>query len=285
MIEIHGIRKRYHNGTYALKGVSLDLKEKFTSIIGRNGAGKTTLMRILSTQLLPTSGTALINGYDVVKDANKIRKIILSIPQEADPIGYLTPAEHLKIYLAARGMSFHSTDEEAMNAMKELELWDARDTPADMLSGGMKRKIFVAMALASNADTIFLDEPTTGLDPLSKLQVWSAIRKLTGNIVLTTHYMEEAQELSKEIAIIDGGKCMGKGTVHSLLGKFDGLLHAETSNENEKNATKQPAYIIGSTVIKYIHNDEAEAYLKKGYIVKPITLDDVFITKGVDIES
>ncbi len=285
MIEIKAIRKRYSNGTYALKGVSLDLKEKFTSIIGRNGAGKTTLMRILSTQLLPTSGTAIINGYDVVKDAKKVRRIILSIPQEADPIGYLTPAEHLKIYLAARGMSFHSAEEEANNAMKELDLWDARNTPADMLSGGMKRKIFVAMALASNADIIFLDEPTTGLDPLSRLQVWSAIRKLTGNIVLTTHYMEEAQELSKEIAIIDNGKCTGKGTVRSLLGKFDGLLHAEISNANEKSAASKHAYIVGNTLVKYIHNEEADAYLKKGYIVKPITLDDVFITKGVDIES
>jgi ABC-2 type transport system ATP-binding protein len=280
MIEIKRLDKRYGDGNHALKGISFDIDKRLTTVIGRNGAGKTTLMRILSTQLLQSSGTVRIDGLDNITDAKEIRKRIVSIPQEASPIGYLTPMEHLKMYLCARGMSLGDSTIEASRALKELELWHARDTPADMLSGGMKRKIFVAMALAANADTIFLDEPTTGLDPLSRIEVWSAIKMLRGNIVLTTHYMEEAAELSEDVIMVESGKVLARGTVGSLLKRFKGMARAETSSKNAKSK-----YVIGNTRITYIKLSEAEKYAKEGYVIKPITLDDLFIMQGVDIES
>ena len=280
MIEIKKLDKRYGDGNHALKGISFNIDKRLTTVIGRNGAGKTTLMRILSTQLLQSSGTVRIDGLDNITDAKEIRKKIVSIPQEASPIGYLTPMEHLKMYLCARGMSLGDSTIEASRALKELELWHARDTPADMLSGGMKRKIFVAMALAANADTIFLDEPTPGLDPLSRIEVWSAIKMLRGNIILTTHYMEEAAELSEDVIMVESGKVLARGTVESLLKRFKGMARAETSSKGAKSK-----YVIGNTGITYIKLSEAEKYAKAGYAIKPITLDDLFIMQGVDIES
>jgi ABC-2 type transport system ATP-binding protein len=280
MIEIKRLEKRYSDGNYAIRGITAKFGKRITAVIGRNGAGKTTLMRILSTQLLQSSGSVTINGLDNIRDAKEIRKSIVSIPQEASPLGYLTPMEHLKMYLCARGMSLKDSTREASKALKELELWDARDTPSDMLSGGMKRKIFVAMALAANADTILLDEPTTGLDPISRMEVWSAIKMLRGNILLTTHYMEEASELSDEVVMVEAGKIIATGTVSSLLNKFKGAVRAETTSPKVKSK-----YTIGSTKIKYIKLSEAETYAKLGYSIKPITLDDLFVMRGVNLES
>jgi len=280
MIEIKNLEKTYSDGNHALRGITATFDKKITAIIGRNGAGKTTLIRILSTQLMQTSGSVSINGLDNIRDAKKIRKNIVSIPQEVVSFSSITPMEHLKIYLSARGMSNKESIKEATKALKEVELWDARNVPADMLSGGMKRKIFVAMALASNADITFLDEPTTGLDPISRMEVWSAIRRMHGNIILTTHYMEEAMQLADEVVMIESGKIIASGSVKSLLSRFKGIVRAETNSP--KVISK---YIIGNSKIKYIKISETEKYAKLGYAIKPITLDDLFIIRGVDLES
>ena len=279
MITASSLSKSYGDGNIALKRVSFKISKRVTSIIGRNGAGKTTLMRILSTQLLQSSGTATINGYDTRTEPDKIRKMIVSIPQEASPIGYLTPLEHLKMYLVARGMSLQQAGEESRRAIDSLEMRSAANTSTDMLSGGMKRKVFVAMALASNADTIFLDEPTTGLDPVSRLEVWSAIKELKGNMVLTTHYMDEAAELSEDIVMIDSGRVLQHGTVQQMLSKFKGKVRAETMHPD-----KSARHRIGNTYFSYINIGDSEKYIKKGYSIKRVTLDDLFISRGVEIE-
>ncbi|MCL5434339.1 MAG: ABC transporter ATP-binding protein [Candidatus Marsarchaeota archaeon] len=280
MIEVRALEKRYSDGNYALRKVSFRLDKRVTAIIGRNGAGKTTLMRILSTQLEQTSGKATIDGYDTLKDADKVRRIVVSIPQEASPIGYLTPMEHLKMYLVARGIPLAEAAKRSVKALKTLEMADAADTPTDMLSGGMKRKVFVAMALASDADMVFLDEPTTGLDPLSRFEVWSAIKELKGRIILTTHYMEEAAELAEDVIMMEAGKIMQRGTVEQLLDKFKGMVRAETNDSRRSHS-----FSVGNTYIKYIRIGESEKYVKQGYSIKKITLDDLFISRGVAIES
>lgn len=280
MIELKGIKKKYGDGAFALRGITTEMDEKVTTVIGRNGAGKTTLMRILSTQLLPTSGIATINGYDVVKEAKKIRKLIVSIPQEASPIGYLTPMEHIKVYLTARGISLHEAEQDASEALKLLELWEARNTPCDMLSGGMKRKVFVAMALAANAEIVFLDEPTTGLDPVSRLEVWSSIKVLKSDLVLTTHYMDEAQELSKKVIMIDEGRIKETGSPAKLLLYFKGKVRVEAPFKD-----KDAKYKIGNTYIRYVGISEAEKLIKRGYTIRKPTLDDLFIVNGVELEA
>ncbi len=278
MIEVKEIVKRYSDGTLALKGVTFSLNKKITSIIGRNGAGKTTLLRILSTQLMPTSGTATINGYDVIKDAGSIRRMIVSIPQESKPIDYLTAMDNVRLYLSARGMGMREAKKATENAFKRVGLWKARGKRADELSGGMKRKIFVAMAVASKADIVFLDEPTTGLDPLSRMEVWSAIKAVKGQVILTTHYMEEAQALSDHVIMINKGKLLSQGSVKELLKPFEGLVRIESARKTNKS------YQIGKTYISYIRKRQAESLVMEDDIVKPITLDDLFIKKGVELE-
>lgn len=258
--------KIYGDGTKALDNLNFKSNVKVLSVLGRNGAGKTTLVRILSTQLLPTSGTARINGLDIVKEAKKVRKLISSIPQEARPVGMSSPYEHLLMYLTARGMSISEAREISRKTLKDIGLWEVRDKPTDELSGGMKRKIFVAMAIASNAELIFLDEPTVGLDPYSRTEVWSILKEADSKLVLTTHYMEEAEELSDEIVLIHKGKLISKGTVEDLLSKFKDKVRVEGTGEIK----------VGKMKISYVDRKEAETYIGK-YIVKPITLEDLFI--------
>lgn len=279
MIETSELTKKYSDGVLALDHVSLKADKRVTSIIGRNGAGKTTLLRILSTQLMPTSGEASVNGVDIIRNPDKIRNRIVSIPQEASPIGVLTAFEQVKMYLVGRGYSFKDSTENANRSLDEIGLREFKHTPTDTLSGGMKRKVFVAMALAANADIVFLDEPTTGLDPISRMEVWSAIRQIDSNIILTTHYMEEAQELSDDVILMESGKILEQGTVKSLLKRFDNKVRADTTKHCD-NCIK-----IANTYIRYITKDQVQKYAEDGFTIRTITLDDLFISKGVDLES
>jgi len=277
MIRIKGLKKDYGK-VHALKGIDLTLKGRITAIIGRNGAGKTTLMRILSTQLMPTEGTAEIDGHDVIKDTGWLRKTIVSIPQEASPISVLTPYEQIKLYLIAKGMDARSASERTKRALKVMSMSDAANMPADELSGGMKRKVFVAMALAYNSAITFMDEPTTGLDPISRLEVWSAIKKLNGSVIITTHYMEEAQDLADDVVMVESGKVLEHGSVKDLLSKFNGKIRIESTS-------RRGAYNVGGLGISYVGVGKADAYLKKGYTARQITLEDLFIVNGVYLES
>ncbi|EQD42425.1 ABC transporter ATP-binding protein related protein, partial [mine drainage metagenome] len=186
--------------------------------------------------------------------------------------------EHMKLYLIARGFSVLQANEESLKALRELEMYDARNRPSDTLSGGMKRKVFVAMALAANAEITFLDEPTTGLDPVSRFEVWAAIKNLSGNIVLTTHYMEEAQELAEEVVLVESGKILEKGPVKELLRRFEGRVRVESIVPGSGE------YQIGRTYVKYVKEEDAEDFVRKGYNVRRITLDDLFIVRGVTLE-
>lgn len=279
MIDIRGLSKRYDRHTYALKEISASLKERVTTVIGRNGAGKTTLVRILSTQLFPTTGTATVEGLDILKDTRKVREIISSIPQESQLIGILSPLEQMQLYLIARGFTASQAKEESKEALDELELYEYRNAPSDTLSGGMKRKVFVAMALAAKAPVIFLDEPTTGLDPLSRIEVWSAIKRLSSKIILTTHYMEEAQELANEVVVIDQGSIITHGTIRNLLSSFRGKMRAEKLDGDEFDIK------IANVAIKYIGQERVDEFIDKGYDIKRVNLDDIFLSKGVSLES
>jgi ABC-2 type transport system ATP-binding protein len=282
IIETEKLTKIYNNGVKALDELDLTLNSRISCIIGRNGAGKTTLVKILSTQLKQTSGNARVLGYDVINDRHKLRKIICSIPQEVKPAGISSPLEHLVMYLTSRGFSIRESFNLARMALKEIGLGEFMETPTDELSGGMKRKIFVAMALASQADVIFLDEPTVGLDPISRLEVWGAIRKLKGNVILTTHYMEEAQTLCDQIAIIDKGKALKVGNLNELIEPLKGKVRVEGIGEIS----------IGDLKISYLTPDEAKEIISKTNLnngvkvsVKPVSLEDVLILSGVEIEE
>ncbi len=199
-IEAKQVSKIYKGTIYAaLSTVSLNVEPgQIFTLLGRNGAGKTTFVRICATQLMPTAGSISVLGYDVVKEPGKVRNIISIVPQEGRPLRALTPWDHVYNWLQIRGENKNKSKEETEKILRKLELYEARNRPAMNLSGGMKQKVLVAMAMATNAELLFLDEPTIGLDPLSRRQVWSAIKdwkKEGKSILLTTHYMDEAEML------------------------------------------------------------------------------------------
>lgn len=273
VIETRNLRKVYPNGVEALKGVSIRLNARVPCIIGRNGAGKTTLVRILSTQLRPTGGEARVLGLDVVADREALRKRICSIPQEARPMGVASPYEHVVMYLVARGWSISEAKQAARRVLKEVGLGDFMDVATDELSGGMKRKVFLAMALAAQAELTFLDEPTAGLDPLSRLETWGAMRQLKSYILLTTHDMEEAQTLCEYLVLLDSGRVIAQGTLEELMRPLQGKVRVEGYGDIN----------IGGLAISYMTPEDAKELISDGLkiTIRPVNLDDVFIINGV----
>lgn len=221
-IEAVSLSKIYHRSkTTALADITLTIRrgEIFT-LLGRNGAGKTTFLRIAATQLMPTDGRISVLGHDARAEPLEIRSKIAVVPQEGGTIGPLTPWDHIYLSLLARGLSRSEAHQRAEKTIERLELTEYRNQPADSLSGGLKQRIRVAMAVATDADLIFLDEPTLGLDAVSRRRIWGVlneIQKERRSILLTTHYIDEAEILSSNVAIIDHGKLILSGSPAELL--------------------------------------------------------------------
>jgi len=222
VVEVSNLGKRYPGGTEALRGVSFTIERgRVFCLLGRNGAGKTTLLRILATQLLPSTGRATVFGYDVVREAEKIRTKIAVLPQEARPQNLLSAFDHVRLMCLIRGMSREEAAQRAKRVLEQFDLWEHRGKLSADLSGGMRQRVILCMALIADPELLFLDEPTVGLDPLGRRQVWAAIRKLTQRgvtVLLTTHYMDEAQHLADHLAIIERGQVAFLGTVDEAKG-------------------------------------------------------------------
>ncbi len=208
---------------WGIRDVSFSVPSgSITVLLGPNGAGKTTTIGVLSTLLKPTRGRAFVLGYDVVGEASVVRKKIALCPQDIMVDVNWSPLEAVKGYLIARGFSLGDALREASRWLKELELWSVRDRPAARLSGGQRKRIAVAMVLASNADLVFLDEPTSGLDVEGKYRVWRSLRstvKSGATILLTTHDMREAEVISDYVVLISKGVVVARGRVEELVSK------------------------------------------------------------------
>jgi len=218
-ITTNNLSKKYDQKKYALKEVSFKVSlNGILSIIGKNGAGKTTLFRILSTELMPTSGKAYINGYDVVNEPSKVRELIAVVPQEARAVPWLTPLQTVSSYLMWRGYTYKESRSIGRDILRTLGLEKVENEKNRKLSGGMKRKVLVATVISSEAPIIFLDEPTTGLDYLSRKELWNLLIKLKKDrlIVLTTHYLEEAENLGDIIGILDKGSMLAFDNMQGL---------------------------------------------------------------------
>ena len=168
-------------------------------LIGRNGSGKTTLVRTLATELEPTMGEAFIDGIDVLRNPKALRERIAIVPQEARTIPWMTPMQTVLAYLLWRGFEYGEAKQKAMESFQRLGIGGQAKMLNRQLSGGNRRKVLVATVLASEAEVIFLDEPTTGLDPISRRELWEILKEIGKErfIFLTTHYMEEAEEASR----------------------------------------------------------------------------------------
>jgi ABC-2 type transport system ATP-binding protein len=214
--------KVYQRDIVALDGVSFSIEEKgIVGLVGPNGAGKTTLIKILTTLTRPTRGKAVVLGYDVERDYEEVRSKVSLVPQDASPELYLTPYEHVYWYLRSRGMPKSVADKLARETLEALGLWEVRNRVCAKLSGGMRQRVLIASALAVPAEVYFLDEPTVGLDPIARREVWRVLRGVAKNslVFLTTHYMEEAESLSDLVIMINKGRIVEMGGPRDLLGK------------------------------------------------------------------
>ena len=217
-IETEKLRKEYKDIT-AVDGLDLRVEQgKLFALLGVNGAGKTTTIKMLSCLCRPTSGDAHLNGKSIVHDAAAVKAIIGVSPQETAVAPNLTVKENLELMCGVHGFSREKQTEKMAELSGQFGLDSVLKKKAGKLSGGWQRRLSIAMALISEPQILFLDEPTLGLDVLARSDLWDSIRALKGEItiVLTTHYMEEAEALSDRIGIMKGGKLLMVGTAEEL---------------------------------------------------------------------
>ena len=256
-------------------------------LIGRNGSGKTTLVRILSTELMPTSGRASINNMDVVGDAANLRERIAIVPQEARPIPWMTPMQTILSYLLWRGFNYGEAKQRALDTLEKVGMSKYANSLTRTLSGGMKRKVLVATALASEAEIIFLDEPTTGLDPISRREFWDLLKEIGKErfTFLTTHYLEEAEALADSIGILDRGKMIGLGTLDELRRSvnYSYSLNVPSIFAASIPQVKNGEVIKGKDSYRILTSEEEAFGISRElsrvgakFTITPMSLDDIF---------
>jgi ABC-2 type transport system ATP-binding protein len=284
----HSLLKIYEGNVEALRDVTLSIKQgELYTLLGPNGAGKTTFLRIISTQLMPTKGTADVLGYDVIDEAKVVRRHIAVVPQDVAAYGNYTPWDYAFYIARLRGMAGPEAKQLAKTALEAVELFELRHRVCASLSGGEKKRAIIASALSSQADVLMLDEPTSGLDAVARRAVWSALRTLVQEgktILLTTHIMEEAEMVSDRLAIIDKGKVVAQGRPDKIKRLTKERFRVVLSGKMEALVSDYDVVELGDKQIVYV-NSEDEALelvrnaLKKGLNAEaaPITLEDVFV--------
>jgi ABC-2 type transport system ATP-binding protein len=257
-------------------------------VIGRNGAGKTTFLRIAATQLELTSGSASVLGFDVASEERAIRARIACVPQEARPLYFLNVEEVVYLYLKLRGLDPAESRRRTRDALDQLTLTEYRRRTVARLSGGLRRRVLCAMVLASDAEILFLDEPTTGLDPIARRQVWDAIRRAIREhrtILLTTHYLDEAEALSSRLALFERGRLVLEGTPEDLRARVRypyRVMLAGPYPREELDSYGQVSVIEGGFLV-FARESEARELarkaLERGQRVSlgPVSLEDIFL--------
>ncbi|MEU6087726.1 ATP-binding cassette domain-containing protein [Streptomyces sp. NPDC047085] len=229
----------------ALDGVDLDVPEgTVLGLLGPNGAGKTTTVRCLTTLLRPDSGKAVVAGVDVLKHPDAVRRSIGLSGQFAAVDEYLTGRENLQMVGQLYQMKAKAAKERAAELLEQFNLTDAADRPAKTYSGGMRRRLDLAAALVVSPPVMFMDEPTTGLDPRNRQQLWEVIKQLVSGgttLLLTTQYLEEADHLAHDIAVVDHGRVIAKGTSDQLK--------ARTGGERVEVVVHEPEQIAGAAEV------------------------------------
>ena len=220
-IQVKGLQKSYKN-LQVLKGVDFEVKKgSIFALLGSNGAGKTTMIKILTTLLKPDSGTATVNGFDVATESDEVRQSISLTGQFAAVDEILTGRENL--IMIARLRHLNHPRQIADDLLNRFGLTDAADRRVSTYSGGMRRRLDIAMSLIGKPQVIFLDEPTNGLDPEARIEVWKIVKELADSgttVFLTTQYLDEAEQLADRIAILHEGRIIANGTLADLKKLF-----------------------------------------------------------------
>jgi ABC-2 type transport system ATP-binding protein len=307
-IEVEGLERAFDE-VLAVQGVDLSVDAgEIYGFLGPNGAGKTTTVRMLTTLLLPTGGRATVAGHDVVREARAVRASIGVALQEAalDPL--MTGRELIRLQATLQGLPPAEGRRRADALLERVDLAQAADRRVGGYSGGMKRRLDLAAALVHEPSVLFLDEPTTGLDPVSRKTIWEEVRELNDagtTVFLTTQYLEEADQLADNVAIIDSGRIVAEGTPDSLKTEIGNpriqLQIAEGSIADAERACAEIGRLLppkdGSLIEIEAENgaadiprvvralDEAGIAVESLELVRP-TLDDVFVAKtGYHLED
>lgn len=303
MIRVSGLVKRYGK-VVALNGLDLIVpKGTVLGLLGPNGAGKTTAIRILTTLLEPDEGSVEVAGLDVRKEANKVRERIGLSGQSAAIDEHLTGFENLDMVGRLYHMGKRPSRERARELLDQFALSEAADRPAKTYSGGMRRRLDLAAALVAKPEVLFLDEPTTGLDPRSRAQMWETIQRLVksgATVLLTTQYMEEADKLADNIVVIDKGRAIAEGTADELKTQMGGerveivlassedissahdILSTQSVGEvliDEPSRSLTAAVSGGAQILTKVLQDLSGASIVVVDVgLRRPTLDDVFLT-------
>jgi ABC transporter DrrB family efflux protein len=248
-VRVEGVVKRF-GSTTALAGVDLQVPEGMVfGLLGPNGAGKTTLVRILATLLVPDAGRAELFGHDVAADAAKARELLALTGQFAAVDELLTGRENLEMFGRLFRLSRADAGRRTGQLLERFELVEAADRPAKTYSGGMRRRLDLASSLLTEPRVLFLDEPTTGLDPRSRNEIWEIVRDLRRDgttILLTTQYLEEADQLADEIAVIDHGRVIAQGTGNELKDRVGGqILEVELNDVLQRDEAEAALLRVG----------------------------------------
>ena len=219
-IEVRDLNKRYKDGPQANRDISLTVNwGEAVGVLGPNGAGKTTLVRQITTELIPTSGQVRVVGIDAVASPDDAKSRIGVVPQEARLFDGLSVYQHLRIFGVLRGLSRRDARERADELIEELDLTAHRDFNSERLSGGLRRRLLVGIAMTAQPEVLILDEPTVGLDVESRQRLWEVLqsyRQRDAAVLLTTHYMEEAETLCDRIGVIQDGRLISLDTIGNL---------------------------------------------------------------------
>lgn len=298
-IIIKDLKKSFKN-VDVLKGINLTVeKGTMMALLGPNGAGKTTTIRILSTLLKLDAGTVTVNGFDINEDADDIRSTIGLTGQYAAVDDLLTGRENIEMFGRLYHLSYADCKKRAVALLEQFDLVEAADRAAKTYSGGMRRRLDLAASLVATPPIVFLDEPTTGLDPRSRLQMWDVIEKLKAEgttILLTTQYLEEADKLADRVAVIDNGTVIAEGTPDELKAKvgkerLEIVIHADSdfkkaveaiTGTNEKDDEENRTISISTEnnvedTKRVLDEMQAAGIKLEGLSLHKPTLDDVFL--------
>lgn len=301
VIEVENLVKTFKGNIKAVQGVSFEVGDgEFFAFLGPNGAGKSTTIQMLTTLIRPTSGRATISGYDVDLQPEVIRREIGVALQETGVDPSMTGRELLELQARLFGMTGKDARARAIDLLELINLTEAADRKVGKYSGGMRRRLDLSLCLVHRPKVLFLDEPTTGLDPLNRKAIWEEIRRLNQDegttIFLTTQYLEEADQLAKRIAIIDQGKIVQLGTSVELKQSI-GMDVIELQFSDEASTTKAMQFLkafstdiqgMGTQVTVYVEQGsqklpdmvrtlDQEGLPPLSLNLSPPTLDDVFL--------
>jgi len=282
-LSVKGLTKTYKNGVQALKGIDLDVEQgDFFALLGPNGAGKTTLIGIVTSLVNKTAGSASVFGFDLDRDLERAKSCIGIVPQEINFNMFESPETIVVNQAGFYGVERSVARQRAEKYLKQLHLWDKRRGIARALSGGMKRRLMIARALMHEPKLLILDEPTAGVDIEIRRSMWDFLREINQQgttIILTTHYLEEAESLCRNIAIIDGGRIVERDRMSNLLRR----LQTESFLLTLRNPVTQAPGLPGYATVKMVDDHTLEIEVSKDQ-----NLNDIFArlsAAGVEVIS